>query len=393
MPNCFKAGNLCLKKTRICEDQVADTVSKMIDPEELLFADWSRIKACPESISLRQAADYALVLRRLLLDQLIHVVNRKHKKTLRFPALDFAAVEKIGFKKDEKWGGISFSVADCDFQEGMTLDEFLSSEALQVNGEPLSIKNTIKLLANKLGGVHYDPLGGAEFGIPTITQSELDGIVSRIKPICKACAMGIWGLAKSSSVLPSREYIISHWGPEDGSFRFEENQFLKAELSSLEAISELTVAGVFEFRPISDAERVVLSIRGKGGFWFEVGYTYQGTVFCRAQLAMLSVTAECQEDWSLRAIGKRIALRATVCFANKHMHIVLNVMGHTRKTKVVCPINSVKIINAGLGARYDGTHGARFLMWDCLLLNTSDISVLRKLNRHFYLHYQLDQNY
>ncbi|MDJ1017109.1 MAG: hypothetical protein QNJ35_11405 [Paracoccaceae bacterium] len=370
------------------------TGRSMIDPRLLLYSDWRRLEACPKNLSLSAAGEASLCLRRLLLDQhrLIDVCNKKPRFKIRYPHPQDSDLDRVGIMKDEVHGSIAGPPSLSRNRDLFKIDDYLGLKVLEVDSVPLSVRDVIDLHANKLGGVHYDSSGATEFGIDSLDAKSVDDLISCLYLICRSSVAALRELADYCSPLPKEQDLISqHRIDGHGRLIFESNQFMKMEIKHEIGLSELVVAGVFELN-ITHADDVLLfSIEGFGGFRFEVGYDRSGDIFARARLGYINARCEVRNDWKLRLIGKRVFIIASILTGDGRLKIDLDVMGRLSEAEEGCPLTQFTLRRAGLGARYEGENGGRFLFWEIVLSRRKSRDYLNALKKYFVLRYSMNR--
>lgn len=147
---CLLKGDSHLRTTPVLSG--LDPCAGGTDEEHLFLstlADIDRKVMSGDRYSLIRAAG---LLRQLLLDSLVHVINRKYRIPIKFSTLDFSKPPPI--KPEIHWQTLDPS----QFPEAPTvtcsLDHFLSAPCLQWKSAIATVKDLIKACANAKGGIH-----------------------------------------------------------------------------------------------------------------------------------------------------------------------------------------------------------------------------------------------
>lgn len=169
--------------------------------EECFFlstlADIDRKVVNGDRYSLIRAAG---LLRQLLLDRLVHVVNRKYRAPIEFSTIDFTTPPPI--KPEVHWQTLDPSRFPGAPTVTCSLDQFLAAPCLQWKSTNATVKDLIRACANAKGGIH---LGKAKTGEEQLlldwdivfSMAENEPSLSALAGICRVVLVGLRSLAEN----------------------------------------------------------------------------------------------------------------------------------------------------------------------------------------------------
>lgn len=140
------------------------------------------------------------LLRQLLLDELLHVVNRSHKLSIKFCTTNFHNRLPSDIEISGHWQNLDPSYFPCSNTLQCSLDEFLGAPCIVFQGHEATVKDIIKACANAKGGVH---LGKARISAEQVVLDWDQAInfigeepsLMAIKGICRVVLAGLKDLA------------------------------------------------------------------------------------------------------------------------------------------------------------------------------------------------------
>jgi hypothetical protein len=111
--------------------------------------------AATDTFNLLQAA---AILRRLLLDAspVIHLANKGHRASLRFPVVDEHRTRNVDLGPVFTFINFCPDFAATDEIGLLSLDKLLATAVLRDNERNFSVREVIKVCANLKGGIHFD---------------------------------------------------------------------------------------------------------------------------------------------------------------------------------------------------------------------------------------------
>jgi hypothetical protein len=139
--------------------RAAERIYAQLVPESALTREGRLFLATVRDLDEKMAAadEYSVLmasglLRKLLLEGLIHVANRAHRLELRFHTIDFTRTPPI--PSDTSWSDLDPSAFPGAPTKACTLDEFLAAPCMEGKGHTASVKDVISACAHAKGAVH-----------------------------------------------------------------------------------------------------------------------------------------------------------------------------------------------------------------------------------------------
>lgn len=133
-------------------------------------------------------------LRQLLLDDLLHKVNRAYRKKISFEVLDFRSAPPL--RPDIHWRIVDPFHFPGVATVNVALDQFLAIEVLRSGGNAASVRDVIKACANAKGGVHYGPASNPQEELlldwdERFRSSNIETSVDTLRGLCRVSLSAI----------------------------------------------------------------------------------------------------------------------------------------------------------------------------------------------------------
>tara|TARA_R110002051_G_scaffold4197_1_gene22473 strand:+ start:2366 stop:2920 length:555 start_codon:yes stop_codon:yes gene_type:complete len=131
---------------------------RLLNEEEIFFSTYLELIERQKKGTKYDILMTSGLLRKLLLDNLLNLANKKHKLKILFEIEDFSNFknEIIESKKKNENFLRYRRIGPSQDKKKVNLQTFLKAPFYYVDGETLYIKELIKTYANKAGGIHVD---------------------------------------------------------------------------------------------------------------------------------------------------------------------------------------------------------------------------------------------
>jgi len=366
----------------------------MIDEELTLFVDREILYQCPETIDEIRAGEISHKLRRLLLDKnsLMNFVNKKFGIKILFPTQNFSSVE-VG-NGITLYGVLELNGVKNFAQPGLVkpvkLDEYLKSIILEINNEKLSIKDVINLVANQLGGVHFDAIKAKE-AINFDPRSKQNSLALRraIVEIAKTVSIGLAKLASRCSPFPPYEDFIGHYDANPGVIDFEQQHWMEIKYPEHYQFSALAVTAVLELGPQEIPESVIFSMQDHDAEIFKLSFTPIGDAILDVRWADKDVRLVWSDEKRIRPIGKQIFVCALVKSIGNNIYLKLEVNGIVVSKIINVAAPEIKLHRAVLGANISGENGASFRLKEMCVLKRADDICINAIKKYSFYRYDI----
>lgn len=364
----------------------------MIDKGTALFIDWCELDRCPDRITSRKAGAISLILRRLLLENLIHENNRQHRLNIRFPIQPLSRVTHSGRASFEgvpefqDVGKLKYPKLVVPYR----LSAFLAHKLLCLDGQRYSIRDLVNLMANKLGGVHFDKsLVRGDLPFDPYDPEVANALCAALVIIARATCLAIGQLAKKCSPLPSYDQCIGHYQVGRGVVDFDEHSWMETDLSNVGAISELAWSAVLEPKPIRSEQEIIYSLAGHADEQINILLNYNGDLSLDLQFPPNYQRVTLSDRGRVRPIGKTIYIQIALS-GGEQQSGRLEMQGHRSGFKLKEPIAQFAPKRAVLGADQTGNRGAGFRLNELFVTRTTDAEILLQLRDYFIARYKFD---
>jgi hypothetical protein len=251
----------------------------MIDEEITFFSDWAKMRDCLPDIDEIEIGALSLQLRRMLIDgnPLVYIVNKKHRKKICFPALspaEFRLSKRAILYCFPK--NIYSDVASLSIK----LEDFLFQKILEIDETPLTIIQVIKLVANNLGGVHFDHKAAAqEAQFDLRKDTTVQALRLAIYHIARATSAALSELASLCSPFPNYSQFLGHYsaGDERVSFlEFESQHWMEVKYPENTLTRSISVLSVLEPLPQKHKRAFLFSFEFRDMSSFDISLTNDG---------------------------------------------------------------------------------------------------------------------
>lgn len=366
----------------------------MIDEELALFVDREILYQCPDTIDEIRAGEISHKLRRLLLDQnsLMSFVNKKFNTKILFPIQSLSSI-----KVDNGitiHGALQLNGIKNFMQPGVIravkLDEYLKSIVLQINNEKLSVKDVINVVANQLGGVHFDAIKAKKvIGFDPRSKPNSLALRRAIVEISKAVSIGLGKLASLCSPFPPYEDFIGHYDSNPGVLDYEHQSWLEVHYPEDYNFSALAVTAVLELAPQQIPEAVVFSMQDHDAEIFKLSFTPIGDAILDVRWGGEDVRLVWKDEKRIRPIGKQIFVCALVKKIGNNVHLKLEINGLSVSKTISATVQEVKLHRAVLGANILGENGASFRLNEMCILKMTDDICINAIKKYSFYRYDI----
>ncbi|MHA7888709.1 MAG: hypothetical protein ACX937_15245 [Roseicyclus sp.] len=362
----------------------------MIDEELALFADWAKMRDCRSDVDEMEVGDLSLRLRRMLIDGncLLHLVNRRHKRKVRFPSspcsrLDLSASTTLhAFPKNMFSRDAAFS---------STLDNFLSFTILEINGVRISIREVIKLVANNLGGVHFDTHAATQIAPIEFKKDEtVRALRLAMFHIAKATSAGVEELASLCSPFPDYNEFLGHYSAGDQKahvLHFESHQWMEVQYPENTRTSAISILAVLEPLPQERKLSTLISFALRDLSGFEVALSSEGDVKAFYSRGKKRIDLRLDDQRKIRPIGKRVYLKFSIEKNGLNTLLEIDLHGRKKKESFEYPIGDLDLQRCVIGGRQNGKLGAGFLLSELCILSKNDSITNDNIIRYFQYRY------
>jgi hypothetical protein len=326
----------------------------------------------------------------MLLEGLLHDVNREYKAPLRFPLQPLSTAQIS--RRVSLSGSPAFQdtgvLAYPSLVVPTKLDEYLAHKILWIDGSGYSVREAIKLIANKLGGVHIERSGMLPFdpSDPEVSRS----LCAAIVVIAKCTCLATRNVAGLCSPLPPYDECIGHYRIDHGVVDFEEHQWMEVDLGTAPVMSEFSWSAVVEPKPILPNHEILYSLSFDEGQCLRIEMNPRGDITLQTQFGQGDQRYRLKDDGRVRPIGKTVFIQISICQKEKFTEAIIDVHGHRRafrsdrKPLVLQPARAV------IGADQDGSSGAGFRLKELFVTRTVDHMRLLLLRDYFIQRYGFD---
>lgn len=362
----------------------------MIDEEIAFFSDWAKMRDCLPDADEIQVGALSLQLRRMLVDRrpLFHIVNRKyHKKILfpRAPSEKKSVSENVNiylFPKEIISGGEYLSVK---------LPEFMSHRILEINETKFSIKDVIKLVANNLGGVHFDHEAATEVSQLDLKNSTIIlSLKLAIYHIAKATSAALKDLADLCSPFPDYGNFLGHYSAGDAGrhfISFESQQWMEVKYPKNTVTPSLSVLAVLEPLPQEHKKAFLMSFELRDTAVFDISISSDGDIGAGYKRGKRKLDVLVEDARKIRPIGKKIYIRTSIEKKALSTSLEIEVQGRCAAETFDYPINNLDLMRCVIGARGNGNRGAAFLIKELCILSTGDEGIQKSIIQYFKYRY------
>ncbi len=367
----------------------------MISEELTLFADWSILCSCPEMIDEIRAGEISLKLRRLLLDgnSLLNFVNKKFKVKVEFPIQSFLAIEMGNGVKIYGLGDLNIGNRTLQNRAAklVRLEKYLKHVILEINDEKLTVKDVINLVANQLGGVHFDAIK-AQKVVKFDPRSPLNSLALRraVVKIAKVVCIGLKELATRCSPFPSYDDFIGHYDAgHKGVIGFDRDHWMEVEYREPVQCNSITATAVLELGLQEIPEAVFLSMQNQDAEVFKLSFTPIGDAILDVRWAENNARIVWEDKKRVRPIGKNIFVCVLMKRIGNRVKLGLEING-IKMTKIIeAAAHDVKLTRSVIGADISGGNGASFRLKELCLLKGADDLCLDAIKKYSIYRYNL----
>lgn len=177
-----------------------DSTAGATDDERFFLATLADIDhkgVAGDRYSLIRAAG---LLRQLLLDGLIHAVNRNHCVRIEFLTIDFARRPPAEIEIAAHWETLDPNLFRGAPTISCSLDRFLAAPCLRREGVNADVRDVIRACANAKGGVHLGKARIVEEQIvldwdEVFSMMGEEPSLQALAGVCRIVLLGMWGLA------------------------------------------------------------------------------------------------------------------------------------------------------------------------------------------------------
>lgn len=130
----------------------------LLNEEEIFFSTYLELIERYKKGTKYDTLMISGLLRKLLLDNLLNLANKKHRLKIFFEIEDFSYFKNQILESKTNGEGSLFyrRIGPSQNNIKVTLEKFLKTPFYYIDGETLRIKELIKTYANKAGGIHVD---------------------------------------------------------------------------------------------------------------------------------------------------------------------------------------------------------------------------------------------
>ncbi len=325
----------------------------MLDEQVAFFADWARLSDCRPDADEMQVGDLSLRLRRMLVDGncLLHLVNRRHQKKIRFPASPSVAFNLststavYAFAKDLFSKRTTFSA---------TLDSFLSYSILKFNGTPFSIREVIKLVANNLGGVHFDAHKATQIAPADLNKAEtVSALRLEMFHIAQATSAAIEELASLCSPFPDGSQFLRSYrvgNQREDVLHFESHQWMEASYPENTRTSSISILAVLEPLPQERKLSTLISFAFRDRSIFEAALSSEGDVRVSHSKGKKGIDLWLHDERVIRPIGKQIYLKVSLEKRGLNTALEIDLHGRSKTETFEYPIDDLNLQRCVLGS-------------------------------------------
>lgn len=371
----------------------------MIDQEIALFADWSNLSRFITGDRIADpigAGEIALKLRRLLLDSkpLIHLVNKNKRFKIHFPT------ENESFDNISHSTKVVGNIKTNDVGQILKKDrivlknhsQFLNHTILIIEKESYSVKNIISLIANNLGGVHFDQnhLDNKISFDPNYKNNSIALILS-ICTIAKMVSIGIRELAESCSPFPHYSEFISHHTADPGVVDFDPNQYLAGTYDGkIDGIESFAIYSVLELKPQLCESSVFYTLQdGPDSEVLKISFSYLGDLIIDLNWNGAKICLKMLDEGKLRPVGKLVFLAVRVEAMKDSIKLSCQINDRKSAGIVLGKFGAVVPYRSVLAADREGKNGAAVRISEMMILKSSDESYLKNIEKYAYYRYSL----
>jgi|TARA_R110000851_G_scaffold259201_1_gene411720 hypothetical protein len=210
---------------------------------------------------------------------LIHLVNRDKRQNIKIPLQNFSK-KSLG-REAYIFNSIDFNDVGNPVEPGLvynlSVQKFLSHSILEISGKKLSIREVIKLVANNLGGVHFEEGGWRKVvNFDPHIPSNSYALRSAILAIAKSVSSGTQGLSKLCSPFPDYSRFLGHYDVNPGVVDFDDSQCMNVKYRRVDSFTSIAILSVMELKPQPHDESVFFLMQGSGNDFIKIFFTPLG---------------------------------------------------------------------------------------------------------------------
>jgi hypothetical protein len=337
-----------------------------------------------------EVGSLSLRLRRMLVDgkPLVNIVNRKHRKNIHFP---LAPSVEHRLSKTVVLYVLPKDMLSTSTNLFVKMDDFLSHKILEIEGKSFSIKRVIKLVANNLGGVHFDyeaAIKDAQFNFKN--RSIIQALRLAIYHIAKATSAALRELSSLCSPFPNYTQFLGHYSAEDdglSTIKFESQDYLEVNYPENTVTSAISILSVLEILPQKYKKTCLISFKLRDTSTFDISLSSDGDVGACFSKEKNNLELCLCDNREIRPIGKKIYIRASLEKRALNTCLEIEVQGRVKAVNFEYPINKLDLMRCVIGARNNGDLGAGFLLNELCILSTNDPSTQKNIIKYFQLRY------
>lgn len=361
----------------------------MIDEEITFFSDWAKMRDCPQDTDGIEVGSLSLRLRRMLIDQhrLMDTVKRKHRIKTRFP---LPTASTIWFSDRSMLFEFPRDIFSNASVLSSSQNAFLNSKIVEIDGTPLSISQVIKIVANNLGGVHYDyDAAKREFRLNFESEVNVRVLRMAICSIAKATSAALCELAQLCYPFPD-DSLLGHYTPSSDStysLIFESGQFLETPYPENTVTSYLSIFSVIEPLPQIHSRSYLYSFEFRDGAFFDISIGAFGDFWACYSKGMAKLEVLHEDNKIVRPIGKQILLSASIEKNGLNTILSIGVNGRRKEMSFEYPISKIDLKSCASGAGNEKRYGAAFMEKEIVILKRKDSLAQETLFKYFTYRY------
>lgn len=272
-----------------------------------------------------------------------------------------------------------------------TLDNFLSFSILEINGVRISIREVIKLVANNLGGVHFDAHAATQIAPIEFKKDEtVRALRLAMFHIAKATSAGVEELASLCSPFPDYNQFLGHYSAGDRGahlLHFESHQWMEVQYPENTRTSAISILAVMEPLPQERKLSTLISFALRDASGCEVALSSDGDVKVCHSSRKKRIDLRLNDNRKIRPIGKQVYLRASIEKSGLNTVLEIDLHGRKKKESFEHPIDDLNLQRCVIGGRQNGKLGAGFMLSELCILSTNEPVTHDNIIRYFQYRY------
>lgn len=362
----------------------------MINEEIAFFSDWAKMRDSLPDADEIETGELSLRLRRMLIDgnSLLNIVNRKYRKKVRFPS---PPLDEVRLSSRIVLYFFSRDLLSNDTGRSSNLTTFLSHRIVEIDEKQLSIAEVIKLVANNLGGVHFDHEAANRLVQFDFKNAHISAVLCMaIYHIAKATSAVLKEIADLCSPFPDYSHFLGHYssGDEGASYiQFESHQWMEVNYVENTLTSAISVLSVLEPLPQKHDTAFLFSFDFRDSSYLDISITRDGDFGLCYLKGKNKLELILEDSRKTRPIGKQIFLKASIEKNGLNTRLELGVHGRGKTFTFEYPVAKFDLKRFVLGARRNGELGAGFLEKETCILSTSDPKIQESIIKYFSYRY------